>query len=85
MKYWGLFSLLYNQNEIARFQPSFDHGLVQFFGEALLLAIVAFIARKWLRINFESYQQQPHGIGNTRIILCRTKNDRSVIHIRKIS
>ena len=43
-------SRLYNRNEIARFQPSLDHGLVQFFGEALLLAIVAFIARKWLRI-----------------------------------
>jgi len=43
-------SRLYNQNEIARFNPSFSHGIVQFFGEAFLLAIVAFIARKWLRI-----------------------------------
>ena len=41
---------LYNQNEIARFHPSIGHGVVQFFGEAFLLAIVAFIARKWLRI-----------------------------------
>jgi len=41
---------LYSQNEIARFNPSLGHGIVQFFGEAFLLAIVAFIARKWLRI-----------------------------------
>jgi hypothetical protein len=41
---------LYNQNEIARFYPSLGHGIVQFLGEAFLLAIVAFIARKWLRI-----------------------------------
>ena len=41
---------LYSQNEIARFNPSLSHGLVQLFGEAFLLAIVAFIARKWLRI-----------------------------------
>jgi len=43
-------SRLYDQNEITRFQPGLDHGIVQFLGEALLLAIVAFIARKWLRI-----------------------------------
>ena len=41
---------LYNQNEIARFYPSLGHGIVQFLGEAFLLFIVAFIARKWLRI-----------------------------------
>lgn len=41
---------LHNQNEIARFYPSFGHGIVQFLGEAFLLAIVAFIARKWWRI-----------------------------------
>jgi hypothetical protein len=41
---------LYNQNEIARFYPSLSHGIVQFLGEAFLLAIVTFIARKWLRI-----------------------------------
>jgi len=41
---------LYNHDEIARFHPSVGHGLVQFLGEAFLLAIVAFIARKWLRI-----------------------------------
>ncbi|HEV8272629.1 MAG TPA: DUF4405 domain-containing protein [Chitinophagaceae bacterium] len=43
-------SRLYSQNEIARFNPSFYHGMVQFLGEAFLLAVVAFIARKWLRI-----------------------------------
>jgi len=43
-------SRLHNQNEIARFRPSLDHGIVQFLGETLLLVIVAFIARKWLRI-----------------------------------
>jgi len=41
---------LYNHNEITRFDPSFVHGLIQFFGETFLLAIVVFIARKWLRI-----------------------------------
>lgn len=41
---------LYSQNEIARFNPSLSHGVVQLFGEAFLVAIVAFIARKWLRI-----------------------------------
>lgn len=41
---------LYPGNEIARFTPSLGHGLVQLFGEAFLIAIVAFIARNWLRI-----------------------------------
>ena len=41
---------LHNQNEIARFNPTFGHGIVQFLAEALFVAIVAFIARKWLRI-----------------------------------
>jgi hypothetical protein len=41
---------LYNQDEIARFNPSLGHGIVQFMGEAFLVAIVALIARKWLRI-----------------------------------
>ena len=44
------FRRLYNQNEITRFYPTLGHGIVQFLGEAFLLAIVAFIARKWLRI-----------------------------------
>ena len=41
---------LYNQNEIARFYPSLGPGIVQFLGEAFLVAIVALIGRKWLRI-----------------------------------
>jgi len=41
---------LYNHNEIARFNPSFVHGIIQFFGEAFLIAVVVFVARKWLRI-----------------------------------
>jgi len=41
---------LYNHNEIARFYPTLGHGLVQFFGEAFLIVLVVFIARKWLRI-----------------------------------
>jgi len=43
-------SRLYNHNEIARFNPSLSHGIVQLLGEAFLIAIVAFIARKWLRL-----------------------------------
>jgi len=41
---------LYSQNEIARFHPSFGHGIVQFLGEALLILVVAFISRKWFRV-----------------------------------
>jgi hypothetical protein len=41
---------VYSQNEIARFNPDLFHGIVQFLGETLLLAMVAFIGRKWLRI-----------------------------------
>jgi len=41
---------LHNQNEIARFNPTFSHGIVQLVGEAFLIFLVAFIARKWLRV-----------------------------------
>jgi uncharacterized protein DUF4405 len=41
---------MYRQNEIARFSPSPGHGLGQFFGETFLIAVVVFIARKWLRL-----------------------------------
>ncbi|MFI5185652.1 MAG: DUF4405 domain-containing protein [Chitinophagales bacterium] len=41
---------LYIHDEIARFKPRLDHGIGQFAGEAFLIAIVAFIARRWLRI-----------------------------------
>jgi len=41
---------LYKHNEIGRFNPSLGHGMLQLVGETFLLAMVAFIARKWLRI-----------------------------------
>lgn len=41
---------LYNQNEIARFDPDAGYGIVQFLGETFLVALVVFIARKWLRM-----------------------------------
>jgi uncharacterized protein DUF4405 len=40
----------YAQDEIARFKPGFGHGIVQILGETFLIALYAFIARKWLRI-----------------------------------
>ena len=43
-------SRLHHQNEIARFDPSLGHGILQLSGEAFLLTIVTFIGRKWLRI-----------------------------------
>ncbi len=44
------FDRLLNQDEIARFSPSFRHGAIQLFGEALLVAFYAFLARKLLRV-----------------------------------
>lgn len=41
---------LYVQDEIARFKPTPGHGIIQFLGETFLIALCAFIARKWLRI-----------------------------------
>ncbi len=41
---------LYAQDEVARFKPTVGHGIIQFFGETFLIALYAFIARKWLRI-----------------------------------
>ena len=41
---------LLNQDEIARFSPEFRHGIVQFLGEAALIAVYAFVAWRWLRI-----------------------------------
>jgi hypothetical protein len=41
---------LYAQDEIARFKPSLGHGIGQFLGEAFLITLYAFVARKWLRI-----------------------------------
>jgi len=41
---------LYSQNEIARFNPTLSHGTGQLLGETFLVFLVAFIARKWLRV-----------------------------------
>ncbi|HEV8505232.1 MAG TPA: DUF4405 domain-containing protein, partial [Chitinophagaceae bacterium] len=41
---------LYVQDEIARFRPTWGHGIVQLLGETSLIALYAFVARKWLRI-----------------------------------
>ncbi|MDP4262794.1 MAG: DUF4405 domain-containing protein [Bacteroidota bacterium] len=43
-------SRLYSQDEVARFRPGIGHGIGQFAGESLLIAIVAYIARRWLRV-----------------------------------
>jgi len=40
----------YRQNEIGRFEPTISHGLIQCGGEAMLVGLVAWIARKWLRV-----------------------------------
>ena len=41
---------LHYQNEVARFVPTLGHGLGQFAGESALLAVVAYLGRKWLRV-----------------------------------
>ena len=41
---------LYDHDEVARFKPTLGHGIIQFLGETFLIAMCAFIARKWLRI-----------------------------------
>jgi hypothetical protein len=41
---------LYTQNEVSRFDPTFSHGIGQLSGETFMIFLVAFIARKWLRI-----------------------------------
>ena len=41
---------LNNQNEIARFTPTLGAGVRQFVGETLIIALYAFVARKWLRV-----------------------------------
>ena len=38
------------RSEIARFVPTAGHGLVQLGGETFLLILVAYIARRWLRV-----------------------------------
>jgi hypothetical protein len=38
------------RNEVARFAPTVGHGLIQLAGETLLLALVAYAGRRWLRV-----------------------------------
>ncbi len=38
------------KSEIMRFAPTVDHGLIQFGGETFLLILVAYVARRWLRV-----------------------------------
>ena len=38
------------KSEIARFAPTVGHGLLQLGGETLLLILVAYVGRRWLRI-----------------------------------
>ncbi|HSY50706.1 MAG TPA: DUF4405 domain-containing protein [Thermoanaerobaculia bacterium] len=40
----------YHRDEIARFKPEVVHGLVQFGGEAMLVALVAYVGKRWLRV-----------------------------------
>jgi hypothetical protein len=41
---------VYVQDEVRRFSPTIGHGAGQFLGEAFMIAVVAFVARKWLRV-----------------------------------
>ena len=38
------------RNEAKRFTPTVGHGMGQLLGEALLLAVVAYSGRRWLRV-----------------------------------
>jgi hypothetical protein len=38
------------RNEAARFTPTVGHGLLQLGGETLLLVLVAYGGRRWLRV-----------------------------------
>jgi len=41
---------LYWHDELARFSPTWGHGLGQLVGEAMLTALIAYAARRWLRV-----------------------------------
>jgi hypothetical protein len=38
------------KSEISRFTPTVGHGLIQLGGETFLLILVAYSARRWLRV-----------------------------------
>ena len=42
---------LYRQDELARFSPTWGHGLGQLVGEILLTALIIYAARRWLRVH----------------------------------
>lgn len=41
---------LYAQDEIARFAPTVGHGIGQFAGETFLVALVAYVGNRWLKV-----------------------------------
>jgi hypothetical protein len=41
---------LHPGNEVLRFSPSLPRGMAQFLGESCLVAIVAYLGRRWLRV-----------------------------------
>lgn len=41
---------LYPQNEIARFRPTLGHALLQFFGQSMMIGVIVYAARRWLRV-----------------------------------
>jgi hypothetical protein len=43
-------SRVYHQDEILRFHPTLQHGLVQLAGETFIIACCAWVARRWLRV-----------------------------------
>jgi hypothetical protein len=38
------------RNEVSRFVPTVGHGILQLGGESVLLVLVAYSGRRWLRI-----------------------------------
>jgi hypothetical protein len=47
---WPSLTREYHRDEIARFKPGVVHGVVQFGGEAMLVALVAYAGKRWLRV-----------------------------------
>jgi len=43
-------SRLSTGNEIARFAPTFWHGVIQFFSQQVLIALVVYAGRNWFKI-----------------------------------
>jgi hypothetical protein len=47
---WPTQARVYLGDEIVRFSPSMGHGMVQLLGESFLVAVIAYVGRRWLRI-----------------------------------